>query len=220
MRFAGPERGDITEFGADIRPTILLQCGRTPLLKHEGTDDEQFSLTMQPQTAPEDNAHRIDFTPQQTHSLAMMMIHATCVSLNGHGVLLRGPSGSGKSDLALRLIDDGAILVGDDYCAYRTVSGPEGPRLIASTRPELPGALEVRGLGLIRLPHLGEAPVTLLCDLCPGQTPERMPTPETVDLCGVAIPRLMLDPFHASATAKIRLAVRLLTTPDLPERLS
>lgn len=139
----------------------------------------------------------------------MMTVHATCVSLDGHGVLLRGPSGSGKSDLALRLIEAGAALVGDDYCAYRVESGWEGETLIACTRPETAGLLEVRGVGLIRVGHVAEAPVRLVFDLCPGQTPERMPEQEVTDVCGVLVPRLHLNPFEASAAAKVRLAVRL-----------
>lgn len=141
----------------------------------------------------------------------MTLIHATCVSIDGHGVLLRGPSGSGKSDLALRLIEAGAVLVGDDYCSYRTESGWDGDILIATSRPEMAGILEVRGLGLVRVGHVREAPVRLLFDLYPGQVPDRMPARETVDLHGVAVPRLRLDPFQASATAKVRLAVRVIT---------
>lgn len=139
----------------------------------------------------------------------MTTLHATCIAIDGHGILLRGLSGSGKSDLALRLIEGGAVLIGDDYCAYRTESDWNGDTLIACARPETAGLLEVRGIGLVRIGHAAEAPVRLLFDLIAGPLPERMPTPDAVDLFGVAVPRLYLNPFEASAAAKVRLAVRL-----------
>lgn len=135
--------------------------------------------------------------------------HLTCVVVDGHGVVLRGPSGSGKSDLALRLIDGGAHLVGDDYCILSARDG----RLIAAPAPALAGLLEVRGLGIVRLPHVAEVAVSLIVELAPppAQTPDRLPKPASVTLCGVAVRAVALNPFEASAPAKVRVAVRVAT---------
>jgi len=135
--------------------------------------------------------------------------HATCIIVEGAGVLLRGPSGCGKSDLALRLIDRAqARLVGDDYCAYVVRDG----RLVARPRAEAAGLLEVRGLGLLRLDAAalaGEATVVAVVDLTPGQPPERLPPAEWTEILGVRLRRFALDPREPSAPAKVRLAARL-----------
>jgi serine kinase of HPr protein (carbohydrate metabolism regulator) len=135
------------------------------------------------------------------------MLHATCVAVAGHGVLLRAPSGGGKSDLALRLIDAGAVLVGDDYCAFAVRDGA----LVASPQEALAGLLEVRGLGILRLPHAAEALVRLIVDLVPGGPIDRLPEACFTALLGVRLPVVSLDPFETSAAAKVRLAVRLAT---------
>lgn len=136
-------------------------------------------------------------------------LHATCLSLDGAGVLLRGPAGCGKSDLALRLIDAGtARLVGDDYCDYAVEAGA----LVARPKPAGAGLLEVRGLGILRLDSAVLAPqviVTAVIDLTPGQAGDRLPEPAWVDVLGVRLRRFALDPFAASAPAKVRLAARL-----------
>jgi len=137
----------------------------------------------------------------------METVHATCVAIGGQGVLLRGPSGSGKSDLALRLIDAGATLVGDDYCVYKVRAG----EVIAAPRAGIRGKLEVRGLGIVTVGAADEAPVRLVVDLMPGRTPDRLPERRTTDVRGVAVPCIALDPFEASAAAKVRLAVRIAT---------
>lgn len=135
------------------------------------------------------------------------MLHATCVAVTGHGVLLRAPSGGGKSDLTLRLIDGGALLVGDDYCAFTVRDGA----LVASPQPTLAGLLEVRGVGIARLPHAAEAVVRLIVDLVPGGPIERLPESCEAVLFGVPLPIIRLDPFETSAAAKVRLAVSLAT---------
>jgi HPr kinase/phosphorylase len=133
----------------------------------------------------------------------METVHATTVAIGGRGVLLRGPSGSGKSDLALRLIDGGADLVADD----RTILDRAGDGVIASSPPSICGKIEIRGLGIVRLPALEQAMLALVVDISPAEI-ERLPPPETVNILGVPIPLLRIAPFEASAPAKIRLAVR------------
>ncbi len=130
-------------------------------------------------------------------------IHATCVALGRTGVLIRGPSGSGKSDLALRLIDRGAVLVADD----RVVLRRDGGRISARAPATLAGLLEVRGLGLVRLGHRRRAALGLVVDLAAAAGIERLPRSATCSLLGLALPRIRLDPRQASAPAKLRLAL-------------
>lgn len=135
----------------------------------------------------------------------METIHGTAVDIEGTGVLLRGPSGSGKSDLALRLIDGGAVLVADDQVV---LSKREGDVIAAAPDP-IAGKLEVRGLGIVRLPYGQSSTVRLVIDLVEGTAVERLPKAAETVLLGVALPVLNLTPFEASAPAKVRLALRL-----------
>jgi serine kinase of HPr protein (carbohydrate metabolism regulator) len=136
-------------------------------------------------------------------------VHATAVAIDNKALLLRGPPGSGKSDLALRLVDEGARLIGDDRVRIER----RGPALWALTPPAIAEALrhkiEIRGLGIAGLPGLAEAPLMLVVDLAPGLTPERLPAAQNCHYLGVALPLIALDPFAASAAAKLRLAVKL-----------
>ncbi|NYZ17869.1 aldolase [Azospirillum sp. RWY-5-1] len=141
----------------------------------------------------------------------MVTIHGTCVLVGGTGVLLRGPSGAGKSDVALRLIDGGAILVADDRVELRMVDG----RLMASAPAALAGLLEVRGLGIVRLPCAGPAEVGLVVDLVAAGGVERLPDAESVTLLDARLPRLALIPFEPSAAAKLRLAAAAARTHTL-----
>ncbi len=133
-----------------------------------------------------------------------MQIHASCVELGGTGVLLLGESGSGKSDLALRLIDAGARLVADD----RTELQRDGARLIASPPATIAGRMEVRGVGIVPLPHVAKCIVGLAVDLVASDRVERLPSAQSRAWLGIDLPLLALDPFEASAPAKIRLAAR------------
>ena len=138
-----------------------------------------------------------------------IQIHATCLAIDGHGVLLRGPSGSGKSDLALRLIDAGALLVADDRVDLTRAADT----LTATTPTALSGLIEVRGMGIIRMAHEQTAtevsPVACVIDLVAVEDVERLPEPATVELCGIEIAWLRLDGQTASAAAKVRLAVQV-----------
>ncbi len=138
------------------------------------------------------------------------LVHATSVALRQgkiwRAVLLRGPSGSGKSDLALRLIETGARLIADD----QTALAREGKAVIARAPASIAGLIEARGVGIVRLGRdqlVRRAPVVLLVDLTQPQRIERLPEPGREILHGAELPVLALAPFEASACAKLRLAL-------------
>jgi serine kinase of HPr protein (carbohydrate metabolism regulator) len=133
-----------------------------------------------------------------------MRLHATCIVVEETGVLLRGPSGSGKSDLALRLIDRGAVLVADDQVLLRQ----DGDQLLAEAPEILAGLLEVRGLGILTFPYRAEAPVGLVIDLVEPAEVERMPDQQTVSLLGNPIRLYRVNPREPAAPIKVRLAVQ------------
>ena len=134
----------------------------------------------------------------------MEQIHATCIAIDGVGVLLRGPSGAGKSDLALRLIDVGGRLVADDRADLRLVEGS----VVAAPPPALAGLIEARGLGMLKIGALSEAAIALVVDLISAELVERLPARETVEILGVELRSVRIAPFEAAAVAKVRLAVR------------
>lgn len=136
----------------------------------------------------------------------MIRLHGTAIGLGGDGILLRGPSGSGKSDLALRLIDEGARLIADDQTELRDIGG--APRLSAPAT--IAGQIEIRGVGIVPVPHLASAPLRLVVDLRPGETIERMPAPAWCRFFAYDIPLIALAPFEASAPAKLRAALKAL----------
>lgn len=129
-------------------------------------------------------------------------VHASCVLLGEAGVLIRGPSGSGKSALCLALLDrfflEGrhARLVGDDRIRLEAHHG----RLVARPHPALAGLIEIRGLGIRRLAaHAPAAVLRLVVDLVAeaARMPDRLPEMSaTALILGVALPRLVLEPGH------------------------
>lgn len=131
------------------------------------------------------------------------ILHATGVVIDGRCVLLTGPSGVGKSDLALRLIDRGATLLADDYVELRTVRG----KLSARAPQTIRGMIEVRGVGLVVVPNVEEACVALIVDL--GEEVDRLPDPKGRALLGIMIPTVALAGFEASAPIKVEAALRL-----------
>lgn len=136
--------------------------------------------------------------------LPMRLVHATCIAIDGAAALLCGPSGAGKSDLALRAILAGAVLVADDQVALEAAGG----QVIAAAPPAIAGRLEVRGVGILALPHLRRAPLRLIVDLVAPEQVERLPAPRMVELEGQSLPAFRLAAFEASAAAKLILAVR------------
>ena len=129
------------------------------------------------------------------------LIHATSIARNTHGVLLIGRSGSGKSDLALRLIDRGWELVADDYTELDTKAGT----LIASAPPRIAGKMEIRGVGLVEIPYRNEVPITLVADL--DTPPDRLPEPLVWRHREVDVPMIRLRAFEASAPLKLEWAL-------------
>jgi len=139
--------------------------------------------------------------------MSMERIHATCIALNGKGVLLQGKSGLGKSDLALRLIDEGWDLVADDYTELEA----QDDVLYARSPEAIQGLLEVRGLGVMRLGCVPRVPIVAVFDLRALNDIERLPEPVTVTLQGLHVPLYSLYAFEPSAPAKVRLALKAQT---------
>jgi len=140
----------------------------------------------------------------------MVTVHATCIAIDGHGILLRGPSGSGKSDLALRAIDQGARLVADD----QVVLTRHGENVIASAPSSLHGLIEIRGLGIMRMDAAAEARVALVADLIGPDSIDRLPERRHCEIEGATIPWMALAPFEASAVPKLRLALAAALDPS------
>jgi HPr kinase/phosphorylase len=132
-----------------------------------------------------------------------ILVHATAVAIGGRAVLLRGPSGSGKSDLALRLIDAGARLVADDQTRVER----DGDILLVRAPEPIAGLIEVRGLGIVRVESLPVARLALIADLVAVQHVERLPEPSSETIFRLAIPRVAIAPFEVSAPIKLRLAL-------------
>jgi hypothetical protein len=133
-------------------------------------------------------------------------IHASCVALGNQGVLLLGASGAGKSDLALRLIDQGAKLVSDD----RTILFIANGTLQAKAPASIKGLLEVRGLGIVKLPVRAKVKIALAVKLgCEGaRLPEHgIYQPPAPLKPAVWPPQIALDARFASTPAKIRTAL-------------
>ena len=109
-----------------------------------------------------------------------LLLHATTVAIGGRAVLLRGASGSGKSDLALRLIDAGARLVADDRSELRR----DGGAVLVSAPATIAGLVEARGLGILRLDSLAVARLSLIVDLVAPEAIDRLPEKRSEAILG------------------------------------
>ena len=143
-----------------------------------------------------------EVTPMSGPRISAETVHASTVASEGRAVLITGPSGSGKSDLALRLLDRGFALVSDD----RTVVRKDGSRLLASSPPNIAGKLEIRGIGIVEIEAVNDVPVALLVELTsdiqrlPDDSRER-------PILGVKLPLISIDAMTASAPSKVALAL-------------
>jgi HPr kinase/phosphorylase len=131
------------------------------------------------------------------------VMHATAVAVAGAGLLICGKSGSGKSDLALRLIDRGAILISDDQVDIRR----DRQVLLLSPPASLAGKLEVRSLGILERQHVSGIELKLVLDL--KQHPDRFPMDrQMMFLLGIKVPSCTLDAMEISAAIKAEWALQ------------
>jgi len=134
--------------------------------------------------------------------LSAETVHASTVASDGRAVLITGPSGSGKSDLALRLLDRGFMLVSDD----RTIVRKDGERLVANAPPNIAGKLEIRGIGIVDMEIAADVPVALLVELT--SEIQRLPDDSRQrPILGVSLPLITIDAMTASAPSKVALAL-------------
>jgi serine kinase of HPr protein (carbohydrate metabolism regulator) len=140
-----------------------------------------------------------------------VILHATTAARFGPdgwvGVLIRGPSGSGKSELALRLLAAGWRLVADD----RTLVWRSGGRLWARCPGAIAGLIEARNVGVVAAPTVELAPIVLVATRAePGETLERIPEPAETEIVGVRLPELKLSLLEAGAAVKLSAALTML----------
>ena len=129
-------------------------------------------------------------------------LHASCVAIDGRAILISGPSGSGKSDLSLRLLDRGFTLVSDD----RTIVRMEGGTLVASAPDTIKGKLEVRGIGIVEVDQVQDVPLALVVEL--ATEIERLPDDSRErQILGIGVPLISVDARAASAPSKVALAL-------------
>ncbi|HRO14607.1 MAG TPA: serine kinase [Paracoccus sp. (in: a-proteobacteria)] len=133
-------------------------------------------------------------------------IHATVVAVDGRGLLIRGPSGSGKSSLALMLMATGAVLVADD----RVCLARRGDVVLARAPAPLAGLIEARGVGILRAAVLPEAPVHMVADLA-GKGGDRLPPLRHTSLLGVDLPLVLgrADPHLCAALRQMLIGGRM-----------
>lgn len=144
-------------------------------------------------------------------------LHGTAIFLKGGNhppaaVLFRGLSGSGKSDLALRLIDKGATLISDDQVVCESRQGKIHLSPVESTR----GLMEIRGIGLFHYGAEDRAhPLAVVIDLVRREDVPRMPEEKAADILGISVPLFRLHAFDSSAPLKVVKAVESIFDPDL-----
>jgi serine kinase of HPr protein (carbohydrate metabolism regulator) len=129
-------------------------------------------------------------------------VHASTVAVDGRAILITGPSGSGKSDLTLRLLDRGFTLVSDDQTLVRR----SGDRLLASAPATIAGKLEIRGIGIVEMDTVKDIPVALIVELT-GEI-QRLPDDSRErPILGVMLPLISIDAMTASAPSKVALGL-------------
>lgn len=133
-----------------------------------------------------------------------LQTHATAIEWENVGILIRGAPGSGKTELALKLIGAGATLIADD----QVILNNEENKMMASCPPQLTGLMEIKAIGIVEMNHKVETTVGLVIDLVDNE--EAVPEPEVAEILGIHLPLLRLNPFYLASTQKVRLAVNLI----------
>jgi serine kinase of HPr protein (carbohydrate metabolism regulator) len=148
----------------------------------------------------------------QRDAAGPLNLHGTALAVGSRAILLRGASGSGKSDLALRtialspgpLVPAQPMLVADD----RVVAVRRGNTVELSCPPALEGLIEARGVGIVSVPWVATGMLELIADLVDPSEVQRMPAErDTIEIVGVRIGRIRIAPFEASAPVKLMLAL-------------
>ena len=137
------------------------------------------------------------------NQMIMNQFYATAVTYSGFGVLIRGPSGSGKSDLALRLIDNGAGLISDDQVIIKVV----GQELYLSPPESISGLIEVRGVGVIKIEYDRDIRLCLIVELDPSNDVQRTPRVKEELIKNIPVPVINLNAFENSVLAKIKMVL-------------
>lgn len=169
---------------------------------------------MDPTTAAMTDPHIVHGTAVALPADGDFLGESSAVADPWQAILLRGPSGSGKSDLALRLLERGGRLIADDQVTLRA---PE-KTIYCTAVDALRELMEVRGIGLLRIPALATAPLALVVDLVPREDVARLPEPQYVSFFGHTVPLVRLHAFDASTPAKIQAALALAAEPQLAVR--
>ncbi len=133
-----------------------------------------------------------------------MLLYASCIDVDDKGVLIRGKSGSGKTDLCLRFMREGHRLVADDQVVLDEKDGI----LWASCPKTIQGQIEVRGLGIVRVPFKPLTKLSLIIDLVPRSKVERMPVFYFFEMANCRVPIVQINAFDVSAIFKIELALQ------------
>lgn len=149
--------------------------------------------------------------PQKTTVLHGSAVLLKSVNFTPSVVFLRGRSGSGKSDLAFRLIENGGELICDDQVSFEK----RQDKIYAGAVEAISGLIEVRGIGLLRYPVADPARLRLVVDLVKHEEVPRLPDPQTVSILGVDIPLLKLHAFDVSTALKIYKAMDVVHKPGL-----
>ena len=143
------------------------------------------------------------------------ILQASCVAITGRALALEGKPGVGKSSLALALIERGGVLIGDDAVTLTQSGAGPHVRLFASPPPNVEGLIEVRGVGLVRMPTAEPTPLALILSLLDetDHDPTRLPeATSTRNILNCPIPVL---PFRPGSIAPVQRALHALTQHGL-----
>ncbi|MDP8997909.1 MAG: HPr kinase/phosphatase C-terminal domain-containing protein [Pseudomonadota bacterium] len=148
----------------------------------------------------------------------MTSIHASCVAVGSHGILMRGASGSGKSTLCLQLIDGEGYGLGRKTLRARLVADdqvelfPRKGKLVARPPASLAGLIEIRGAGILATTYKKSVILKLVVDLLPPTQVERLPdqSDQQTEIEGIKLPRIAIAAGNPAAAAIVRSALQYL----------